>query len=37
MGFYADFHIHSRYSRGTSKTLDLPQLAAWAEIKVFRF
>jgi uncharacterized protein (TIGR00375 family) len=33
MGFYADFHIHSRYSRGTSKTLDLAQLAAWAEIK----
>jgi uncharacterized protein (TIGR00375 family) len=33
MGFYADFHIHSRYSRGTSKTLDLMQLAAWAEIK----
>jgi uncharacterized protein (TIGR00375 family) len=33
MGFYADFHIHSRYSRGTSKTLDLTQLATWAEIK----
>jgi uncharacterized protein (TIGR00375 family) len=33
MGFYADFHVHSRYSRGTSKTLDLFQLAAWAEIK----
>ena len=33
MGFYVDFHIHSRYSRGTSKTLDLLQLAAWAEIK----
>jgi uncharacterized protein (TIGR00375 family) len=33
MGFYADFHIHSRFSRGTSKTLDLTQLAAWAEIK----
>jgi uncharacterized protein (TIGR00375 family) len=33
MGFYADFHIHSRYSRGTSKTLDLTQLAAWAKIK----
>jgi DNA helicase-2/ATP-dependent DNA helicase PcrA len=33
MGFFADFHVHSRYSRGTSKTLDLPQLAAWAEIK----
>ncbi|HSQ35992.1 MAG TPA: endonuclease Q family protein [Candidatus Binatia bacterium] len=33
MGFFADFHIHSRYSRGTSKTLDLQQLAAWAAIK----
>jgi uncharacterized protein (TIGR00375 family) len=33
MGFYADFHIHSRYSRGTSKSLDLQQLAAWAGIK----
>jgi len=32
-GFYADFHVHSRYSRGTSKTLDLSQLASWAEIK----
>jgi uncharacterized protein (TIGR00375 family) len=33
MGFYADFHVHSRYSRGTSKTLDLTQLASWAAIK----
>jgi uncharacterized protein (TIGR00375 family) len=33
MGFYADFHIHSRYSRGTSKALDLAQLAKWAELK----
>ena len=33
MGFYADLHIHSRYSRGTSKNLDLQQLAAWAGIK----
>ena len=33
MSFYADFHVHSRYSRGTSKALDLFQLAAWAEIK----
>jgi uncharacterized protein (TIGR00375 family) len=33
MGFFADFHVHSRYSRGTSKTLDLSQLAAWAAIK----
>jgi uncharacterized protein (TIGR00375 family) len=33
MGFYADLHIHSRYSRGTSKTLDLTQLASWAALK----
>jgi uncharacterized protein (TIGR00375 family) len=33
MGFYADFHIHSRYSRGTSKALDLTQLAFWAKLK----
>jgi uncharacterized protein (TIGR00375 family) len=33
MGFYADFHVHSRYSRGTSKALDLQQLAVWAGIK----
>jgi uncharacterized protein (TIGR00375 family) len=33
MGFYADFHIHSRYSRGTSKNLDLQQLDAWAGLK----
>jgi uncharacterized protein (TIGR00375 family) len=30
MGFYADLHIHSRYSRGTSKSLDLKQLAVSA-------
>ena len=36
MGFYADFHIHSRYSRGTSPALELPELAAWAEIKGIR-
>jgi uncharacterized protein (TIGR00375 family) len=33
MSFYADFHLHSRYSRGTSKTLDLLQMAAWAKVK----
>ncbi len=36
MGFFADFHVHSRYSRGTSKALDLQQLAAWAKIKGIR-
>jgi uncharacterized protein (TIGR00375 family) len=33
MGFYADFHVHSRYSRGTSTALDLTQLASRAAIK----
>jgi len=36
MGFYADFHIHSRYSRSTSPGLDLSELARWAEIKGIR-
>ena len=36
MGFYADFHIHSRYSRGTSPGLDLSELARWAGIKGIR-
>ncbi|MFN2267679.1 MAG: UvrD-helicase domain-containing protein [Desulfonatronovibrio sp.] len=31
--FLADLHIHSRFSRATSKTLDPPALAAWAQIK----
>jgi uncharacterized protein (TIGR00375 family) len=33
MGFYADLHIHSRYSRSTSPALELPELARWAGIK----
>ncbi|MCU0236216.1 MAG: endonuclease Q family protein [Acidobacteria bacterium] len=33
MGFFADFHIHSRYSRGTSPGLEFPELARWAAIK----
>lgn len=33
MGFFADFHIHSRYSRGTSPALELPELERWAGIK----
>ncbi|MBE0664347.1 MAG: DNA helicase UvrD [Candidatus Aminicenantes bacterium] len=33
MGFYADFHIHSRHSRSTSPALELPELAHWAGIK----
>lgn len=31
--FYADLHIHSRFSRATSKSLTLPMLAAWARLK----
>ena len=33
MKFIADFHIHSRFSRATSKELNLRNLARWAEIK----
>ncbi len=33
MGFFADFHVHSRYSRSTSPGLVLPELARWAEMK----
>ncbi len=33
MLFTADFHIHSRYSRATSKNLDLESLYQWAGIK----
>ncbi|MDL2317327.1 UvrD-helicase domain-containing protein, partial [Desulfovibrio sp. OttesenSCG-928-A18] len=31
--FLADLHIHSRFSRATSKKLDIPLLAAWAGVK----
>lgn len=31
--YIADLHIHSRYSRATSKASNLPGLAAWAAIK----
>ncbi len=31
--FYADMHIHSRYSRATSKQLTIRKLAAWGGIK----
>jgi DNA helicase-2/ATP-dependent DNA helicase PcrA len=33
MPFYADLHIHSKYSRATSGDLDLPHLALWAKKK----
>ena len=31
--FVADFHIHSRYSRATSKDLTVGELAKWAKLK----
>ncbi|MFZ2487399.1 MAG: UvrD-helicase domain-containing protein [Anaerolineae bacterium] len=33
MHFIADLHIHSHYSRATSKDLDLEHLARWAQLK----
>lgn len=33
MAFYADLHIHSKYSRATSKDCDLKHLAYWARKK----
>ncbi|MFH1462705.1 MAG: endonuclease Q family protein [bacterium] len=33
MKFIADFHIHSKYSRATSKNMDLESLDKWAKIK----
>ncbi len=33
MKFIADFHIHSKYSRATSKEMDLPNLTKWAKRK----
>ena len=33
MVFIADLHIHSRFSRATSKQLSVPMLAAWAAVK----
>lgn len=31
--FIADFHIHSKYSRATSKDMEILSLAKWAKIK----
>ncbi|MEM7588068.1 MAG: UvrD-helicase domain-containing protein, partial [Acidobacteriota bacterium] len=33
MPFYADLHIHSKYSRATSRNCDLEHLALWARRK----
>ncbi len=33
MKYYADFHIHSRFSRATSRDLNLEQLSLWARLK----
>ena len=33
MKFVADFHIHSKYSRATSNSLDVDELSRWAKIK----
>ncbi len=33
MGFYADLHIHSKYSRATSRDCDFEHLTLWAKRK----
>ena len=33
MKFFTDLHLHSRYSRATSKNLDLEHLWLWAQLK----
>ncbi|HXF87068.1 MAG TPA: UvrD-helicase domain-containing protein [Xanthobacteraceae bacterium] len=33
MRFHADLHVHSKYSRATSRDLDLEHLASWAALK----
>jgi len=33
MEFIADFHIHSKYSRATSKDMDVRHIAEWARLK----
>ena len=33
MEFIADFHIHSKYSRATSRDMDVQHIADWAKLK----
>ncbi len=33
MEFIADFHIHSKYSRATSRNMEVKSLSAWAKLK----
>jgi len=33
MRFIADFHVHSKYSRATSKDMDVESMAKWASLK----
>ncbi|MFC1646387.1 endonuclease Q family protein [Candidatus Omnitrophota bacterium] len=33
MKFIADFHVHSKYSRATSKDMDVEHLAEWSRLK----
>jgi uncharacterized protein (TIGR00375 family) len=36
MKFIADLHLHSKYSRATSKDMDLAEIERWAQIKGVR-
>jgi len=33
MKFIADLHIHSKYSRATSRDMDIPKISEWAKLK----